>query len=261
MLPAGAKVAGTGFEPSASLVRAVLLGGAASMTGYSVATAQRLQPAPNNFQGFGRVDLSRSIPLKGNSLGWKLQVIDKAVFLNTKTNHTYSVKTTGEGPLVITLAWLDWTSFPGSLPPYLINDLDLIVTGPNGTASGSPPGIWRGNGIKGGDGLNNIERVTIATPAAGTYNITIVPYYLFVVARPQLYALALQGGISGTIASAYNPAYVLAQNAKPSSTKGTGTGTSGQSGKKQSGSAVNRTMSLHELSATSGAVHVRRRHT
>lgn len=59
--------------PSALLIKAVLLGGAAAMTGIATQIPTLLTPPPSPFQGFGRVDLSRSLPLNG-SLGWGMQV-------------------------------------------------------------------------------------------------------------------------------------------------------------------------------------------
>jgi hypothetical protein len=62
------------------------------------------------------------------------------------------------------------------------------------------------NDVPPGDGNNNVERVVIDTPAAGTYTITVIPSYLFVIARPQHYSLVVLGGISSTLDSPFNPA-------------------------------------------------------
>lgn len=55
--PAGARVSDQGFTPSASLVKAVLLGGAASITGFEADTGLPVDPTPSFRQGFGRVFL------------------------------------------------------------------------------------------------------------------------------------------------------------------------------------------------------------
>lgn len=67
-------MAGNAFVPTASLLRAVLIAGASSMTGFAVRNGETLSMYDVN-QGFGSIDLSRSLPLKGvNDADWKLQV-------------------------------------------------------------------------------------------------------------------------------------------------------------------------------------------
>lgn len=55
--PAGARASDQGFTPSAALVKAVLLGGAASITGFEADTGLPVDPTPSFRQGFGRVFL------------------------------------------------------------------------------------------------------------------------------------------------------------------------------------------------------------
>jgi hypothetical protein len=50
--------------------------------------------------------------------------------------------------------------------------------------------------------------VAISRPAPGTYTLTVIPTYLFIVARPQYYSLVVLGGITSTLDSPFNPAYV-----------------------------------------------------
>jgi hypothetical protein len=81
-----------------------------------------------HLQGYGRVHLGRSLPLASSTLGWNLTVVDRAVFNDTSSNHTYTVQATGQGPLIVVLSYVDW---PGSTPPQegyvLVNNLDLVV--------------------------------------------------------------------------------------------------------------------------------------
>ncbi len=55
--PAGTRASDKGFTPSAALVKAVLLGGAASITGFEADTGLPVDPTPSFRQGFGRVFL------------------------------------------------------------------------------------------------------------------------------------------------------------------------------------------------------------
>ena len=72
--PSGAANCHDGFEPSAALLRAVVINGARTMTGfeqryeyknggYHAWYAQPIEPAPSPRQGWGRIDLAKSVPL------------------------------------------------------------------------------------------------------------------------------------------------------------------------------------------------------
>lgn len=56
-------------------MRGVLVAGTAALKGLSLSDGERLAPPPNTWVGFGRVDLSRALPLATNtSTGWRMQV-------------------------------------------------------------------------------------------------------------------------------------------------------------------------------------------
>lgn len=215
--PTGARNTSDGFEPSASLVKAVLVGGAAAMKGITISNGVPLAPPPNGFQGFGRVDLSRSLPLKeAKAGGWHMKAWDREVVHNQLTNRTYTFTASGNGPVIVTLVWMDWPGWPGYVQPR-VNDLDLTVDGPSksttlsqlnteaqATATNTNSTYW-GNGVPGGDGINNVERVYIEDAAAGEYTITVSPYYLYIAARPQPYAIVVLGALQGEEDRTPNP--------------------------------------------------------
>ena len=67
-------MADNAFEPSASLLRAVLVAGASTMSSLALRNGKPTTLFDVN-QGFGRVDLSHSLPLKGVSdADWRLLV-------------------------------------------------------------------------------------------------------------------------------------------------------------------------------------------
>ena len=70
--PSGKADPNSSHQPSGPLVKAVLLGGAADMVGFTE-EGLPLEPAPSYRQGFGRVNLTRALPL-GGSGGWRMQV-------------------------------------------------------------------------------------------------------------------------------------------------------------------------------------------
>lgn len=62
--PTGTATASNSFSPGGALVKAVLLGGAVGLTGFESDTGLPLAPPPSFRQGFGRLILARSLPLK-----------------------------------------------------------------------------------------------------------------------------------------------------------------------------------------------------
>ncbi|GFH18200.1 uncharacterized protein HaLaN_14960 [Haematococcus lacustris] len=184
--PTGARVRSNAFNPSASLLRAMLVAGTTNMSSF---TSSGLTPYDVR-HGFGLVDIGRSLPLRGGPSTWKLQVVDRAVFTRSGQSHTYSVRATGRSALIIALAYMDWPAFPG-VSPILVNNLDLRVVAPNGAV------MW-GNDVRGGDRRNNIEKLVIPRPRAGVYTVRVSATYLFIAARPQPYSLVVLGGVNTT---------------------------------------------------------------
>lgn len=64
MYPTGSPISGNKHSPSGPLVKAVLIGGAAGLSGYEPDTGLPLAPPPSFRQGFGRLQLSQSLPLQ-----------------------------------------------------------------------------------------------------------------------------------------------------------------------------------------------------
>jgi hypothetical protein len=95
--------------------------------------------------------------------------------------YTFDIISNGTSPL---LASITWTDVPGlaniggvnDATPALINDLDIRVTDPNSTVFFP----WRlannanQNALRNGDNsVDNVERINIDNPIAGTYTITV----------------------------------------------------------------------------------------
>ena len=64
MYPTGPPVSNNSFSPSGPLVKAMLIGGAAGLSGFEPDTGLPLSPPPSFRQGFGRLQLSQSLPLQ-----------------------------------------------------------------------------------------------------------------------------------------------------------------------------------------------------
>jgi PGF-pre-PGF domain-containing protein len=152
-------------SPSAALIKATLINGAQDMTPgqYGTGATQEITDWPDHSQGWGRVDVENSI-FPQNSVAVKYH--DKVRLNDTGNswNVTYDINYATE-PLRITLVWTD---YPGSasVVPQLVNDLDLVVTGPHGET-------YRGNGGDVPDNRNNVECVNIPTPDVGIYTVYV----------------------------------------------------------------------------------------
>lgn len=144
-------------------------------------------------------------------------------------SYTQTFTWDGGSPIRVTLAWTDpagtSTSTGDSRTPRLVNNLNLVVTGPAGS-SHNPfvmpfVGDWTTNtlasaAVTGTNTTDNVEQVWIAAPpAAGVYTIT-VNYSGTLTNGAQPFSLIVSGSANGDVA----PAPTLS-----ASTPATGTGT------------------------------------
>lgn len=180
------------LSPSAAAIKAVLLSTAVDMApGQYVLGGRQEIPTvrPNNVAGWGRVDLGfLDLPLP-----YRIWLDDHRAGLGTGQSVVYQhsasqplMVTDSSQPLRITLTWSDP---PASLSAarQLVNDLDLIVVGPNGQQ------YW-GNQATGGDRVNNVEGVMIEAPAPGVYRVEVRAYNVPIAAQP--YALVAAGPLA-----------------------------------------------------------------
>lgn len=179
-------------NPSAAAVKATLLNTAADMAPGQYGTgAQQEIPAsrPNNVAGWGRTDLGfiDAPPPYGLWVDDHSAGITTGQMVQYSSNATRSLEVRDSSqPLRALLAWTDP---PASLSAakQLVNDLDLVVTGPGGV-------MYRGNNVASGDHINNVEGVIIANPPVGQYQVEVRGYNVPIETQP--YALAVSGAIS-----------------------------------------------------------------
>ncbi len=189
--PSRAPVAADGFDPSAALLRAMILASGQPLTGSGASAATW----PNDQQGFGRILLSSILPLPGNP--FDTQVEDNAAGLTTGQAITYSFHVlAGASSVRFVLAWTD---YPGTLgaSKALVNDLDLQVTAPNGTVyRGNNFGAFAsGQSLPGGtfDTTNTEEAVLLKSPAPGDWKVAVIGANVPV--GPQPFGLVATGGL------------------------------------------------------------------
>lgn len=149
-----------GADPSPAMAKALLV---------HTATDMGQPDIPNRHEGWGRVNLSTLFDAAAERT-----TVDQAVLLDDPdTVHEVTVTVEqGEG-LRATLVWTDAPNLAGA-PRALVNDLDLVLTGPDGTT-------WLGNVFVGGrsvtggsaDRLNNTENVFLDSAAPGEWTIAV----------------------------------------------------------------------------------------
>lgn len=170
----------TGSEPSAALLRALLVNGAEDLhPGQYHGDDPEIPPAPNPVEGWGRPDHTW---LEGQN--WWIRLVDEREGLRVGDARVYRVDVGSLSELRVTLAWTDYPSLPQSRL-HLVNDLDLRVIGPDGES-------YYPNGRSSRDPLNNTERVVVdVSSRPGTYTVEVrawnVPF------GPQPFALVVQG--------------------------------------------------------------------
>jgi len=192
--PSRAPVAADAFDPSAALIRAMLLASGQQITGSGTSASTW----PNNQQGFGRVLLSGVLPLPGDAID--TQLVDNAAGLLTgqATTYTFHVVNGATSARFV----LTWTDYPGTLgaSKALVNDLDLEVTAPDGTVyRGNNFGSFaRGASVPGGtfDTTNTEEAVLLKSPLPGDWKVRVIGAN--VPAGPQPFALVATGGLDPT---------------------------------------------------------------
>lgn len=128
--------------------------------------------------------------------------------LNNSNTYTLQVNATGTGPLVATIVWTDAAGTPvaPALDPsnrMLVNDLDIRVT-----RSGTTYFPWKLNpanpsaaATTGDNDRDNVEKIFIANPTAGTYTITVT-HKGTLNGNSQAFSLIVTGISTGTSACA-----------------------------------------------------------
>jgi subtilisin family serine protease len=175
-------------RPSAALVKATLIHSARRRPNRFVRNGDSDGRQHDTAQGWGHLDLAEGLmPLEPVQVRW----YDHSRGLDTGQSWRWACSVVDAGaPLALTLVWTDYPGTPGHAP-NLVNDLDLVVTSPSGK-------VYYGNSSLSEAGphpdrANNVERVIIALPETGRYQVRVRAYN--VPRGPQPFALVYSGGI------------------------------------------------------------------
>ena len=169
-------------EPQGALVKSLLILGAEDMGTRDI---------PNNDEGWGRVNLARSLTTIGNTGVW----VDDRNFLRSGNTRDYTFNLThGWQQLKVVLSWSDYrgSTFASK---QLQNDLNLVVTAPDGTTSYLGNVFQNGRSSSGGtaDDVNNVEVVLIDQAQKGVWTVSVSDVRHGGQKSEQTYALAIRG--------------------------------------------------------------------
>ena len=176
----------SGFEPSAALLKAVLIASATDLRSLGCSGAEAI---PSRAQGWGLVILDRALFFAGD--------MHRLLFLDTENtpreggrNFTFTTKQ--ETELKVVLVWSDEASTTLA-SRHLVNDLDLILEGPNGPFLGNV--FTHGESTPGGvaDDLNNVEVIRLSDVPPGAWTARIIAREI--PAPPQGFALVVVGRV------------------------------------------------------------------
>jgi subtilisin family serine protease len=201
-----------GISASAALTKAALINSAVDMLDENNDGANDNDyPIPNNHEGWGLVNLA-------GATDGSAQFVNETTSLGTGGVYTMQFSVSNNSaPFKVTLAWTDYASTE-SASINLVNDLDLEVTSPSGT-------LYRGNVFSGGwsasggsaDRRNNVENVYVASPAAGTWTVTVRGYNI--PQGPQSFALVADGAFGAAApTNTPSPTNTPAPTSAPTST-------------------------------------------
>ncbi len=184
--PAGIAGSGDSFEPSAALLKSLLVNCAVDMTGVT--------GFPSNREGWGRVLGDNAIYFPGDTRQLVFSDVRNAQGFSTGNFVETSINVISSAePFKVTLVWTEPAAAAGAVFAA-INNLNLTVTSPTGQ-------VFKGNVFTSGqssiggsyDDRNNVEQVLVTSPGVGAWTIRVDA--AAVNTGPQGYSYAVTGDI------------------------------------------------------------------
>eukprot|EP00475_Leptophrys_vorax_P039633 TRINITY_DN7188_c0_g1_i4.p1 TRINITY_DN7188_c0_g1~~TRINITY_DN7188_c0_g1_i4.p1 ORF type:complete len:388 (+),score=81.72 TRINITY_DN7188_c0_g1_i4:1049-2212(+) len=222
--PLGVQEEAFAFNPSASLLKAMLINGGVEMLGFKASgdnfctmDSQRLEKRPNYVQGFGRTQLDQILCIQdvvNNSFLFipSFESANEEAFfdrsISYEEEHQYAFCAfPGNREIRITLVWTDYPSDENAAF-NLVNDLDLKVNY-NGTEiygntqssllQESADFVKQAKNVEmksDTDSLNPVESVYLNPPVQGMTTILVSVLGEIVPFGPQFYSLVLTGSLA-----------------------------------------------------------------
>ncbi|MCP4895516.1 MAG: hypothetical protein GY906_00965, partial [bacterium] len=168
------------------LVKATLIASAVGVRELGCSSARHI-PSPD--QGWGVIQLDRALHFPGDAerLYVKDQ-LDRGFSSAQEPAYATPLTVEGDAGLKVVLVWTDPPS-SALAEVNLINDLDLVVSGPDGIFRGNV--FVEGVSVLGGDAdrLNNVEVVWLPNASPGLWSVQVSAYS--VAQGPQDYAIVV----------------------------------------------------------------------
>jgi len=151
-------------NPSAALLKAMLIGGSRSLAPGQYTTVSEIPASPSNVEGWGQPDVCAAV----HPEGLMVRLFDR-IGPQTGVTNTYDITVTNSNaPLDIALAWIDYPATAGA-GFTRVNDLDLLVTDPDGLS-------YYPNGRTSRDLVNTVESLRISPAKIGMYRVRVIGY-------------------------------------------------------------------------------------
>ena len=152
-------------NPSAALIKALMINGARDMTPgqYGTGSQREITARPDQVQGFGHVDLFNTLKPATHQF---LDLYDTNSLATGRSNiFAYTVSTISTSRFYVTLAYSDYWGTAGA-GKQLVNDLDVTVRKPSGS-------YLYANGRTSEDATNNVEMIEFEANEVGTYAVVV----------------------------------------------------------------------------------------
>lgn len=192
--PGGVANKANAIAPSAALLKATIIAAARRVPYKQVAVDRDVPtlPVPSYEQGFGFPVLDDALYFPGDRS--RLRVVDANNGLAQGESATITTTVRSDTPLKVALVWTDPPGVARGVSdptPELVNDLDLVITRPDGSRIYGNDSLHPGRA----DRLNNVEAAAFDVPQSGTYRIDVVANAITSGAR-QSYALVVTGDLA-----------------------------------------------------------------
>ncbi|MGZ8710510.1 MAG: S8 family serine peptidase, partial [Thermoanaerobaculia bacterium] len=188
---------GKPIMPSAALLKATIIA-AARPAPYRWTRSSRFdaEPVPSYEQGFGFPVLDDALHFPGETRNLRVYDVSRDLGLAQGETFTTTLDVRAGTPSKAVLVWTDPAGHAVGVADtsmQLVNDLDLRVVSPSGTAVGNER-------LTGGqpDRINNVEGVTIDAPSSGKVTVTVSAPRIAAGPR-QGYALVLTGDFDNEV--------------------------------------------------------------
>lgn len=181
-------------NPSSALIKAMLVGGARSLTPgqYGIDSAREIPAeSPNPVEGWGQVNVADTVHPENRMI----RLFDRLSPATGETNLLTVTVLKSSVPLDIALTWIDYPSTLGA-SKTLVNNLDLLVLDPDGLR-------YYPNNQTSADTVNTVETIRIDSAKEGIWQIQIIGQQVLYAGAPA--AVYARGALEAPPILVHNP--------------------------------------------------------